>query len=241
MTWILAPGLFVAGYLIGSVSMARLIGRIVDSTVNVTENTYRIPGTDELYVDTAASGTVVNRKLGWRYGCLTSSLDMLKAIVPVVATREIWPARSLHLVVALGVVVGHNWPVYHRFHGGRGEAPIYGSMLVLDPLAPIVANVAALLAGFVAGSTHLLRWGGIPLMAAWAWWRGSGDVAIYLVAATIAYGLAMRRDFSLYWRLHRQGVFATRGELTNFLDMGSELGAAMDRWSVPGLFARKRR
>lgn len=236
----MAAGVFLVGYLVGSISPARFIGRWVDPTVDVTQATEVIPGTYETYVDTAVSGTVVNRKLGWRYGCLTSLLDMAKAIIPVLMVRSIWPDESLHLVAALGVVVGHNWPIYHRFRGGRGESSIYGTMLVLDPIAPVAANLAALVLGFLAGSTHLLRWGGIPLMAMWAWWRGNPSEALFVVGATAAYFLAMRGDFATYWRIRRRKVFATRAELTEFLDMGSELGAAMDRWSVPGLVSRIR-
>ncbi len=230
----------MTGYLIGSLSPARLVGRRVDPTVDVTQASEIIPGTDDVYVDTAVSGTVVNRKLGWQYGCLTSALDMGKAIVPVLVMRGLAPDSYLHLVVAIGVVVGHNWPLYHGFRGGRGESPIYGTMLVLDPLAPVVANVVALVAGFLAGSTHLLRWGGIPLMAVWAWWRGRPSEALFLVAATAAYFVAMRGDFATYWRIHRGRVFSTRAELTDFLDMGSELGTAMDSWSIPGLVGRVR-
>lgn len=238
--WINAFALLVIGYLIGSVSPARIVGRRIDPTVDVTTYEQPIEGTDAVYFDDAASATLVNLKLGWQYGCLTSILDMLKAIIPMLIARWMWPDSSFDLIVALGVVIGHNWPVYYRFHGGRGESAIYGSMLITDPLAPIVGNVAAMVLGFATGSLHVLRWSGMALMIPWVWWRGATDVGMYLIAANAIYYFALRKDFAQYWGFYRSHVFVDRAGLSDFLDMGSELGAAMDSYSPPALVRRLR-
>lgn len=76
-------------------------------------------------------------------------LDAAKSFVPVLATKRAFPDRKYHLLVALAVMVGHNYPVFHRFKGGRGQSPFFGSMLALDPLAVPVTTTAGTLVGLV--------------------------------------------------------------------------------------------
>ena len=241
-TVLVGLSIWIIGYLIGSVSPARLIARRVDPDADVTTYAQPIEGTDEVYHDTAASATLVNLKVGWQYGCLTSIIDMLKAVVPMLIVRWMLPDTPYDFVIAFGVLVGHNWPIYYKFHGGRGESVTYGSMLITDPLAPVVANVVAMVLGFAFGSVHFLRWTGIVLMVPWVWWRGNDrDVVIYLIAVAIVYLVAMRHDFVQMHGFHRRKVFASRAALTEFLDMGSGLGQAMDDYSIPALLGRLRR
>jgi glycerol-3-phosphate acyltransferase PlsY len=230
----------VAGYLIGSISFARLIARLVAPGTDVTRYVEPIPESDLVYEDDAASATLVNLNLGARWGCLTAILDMLKVILPMLLLQYWLPQARYDLVFAASALVGHNWPIYHRFHGGRGESVIYGSMLVIDPLGIAVCNLVAIGLGVLLGQVHLVRWGGMVLLIPWLWFR-TGDPALlaYIVFANAIFWIAMRKDVKQYYQYHKLGVFHSQEELSDFLDMSRGLGRFMDRFSLPALIRRR--
>jgi glycerol-3-phosphate acyltransferase PlsY len=230
----------VSGYLIGSISFARLLARLVAPGTDVTEYVEPIPGSDLVYEDDAASATLVNLKVGVGYGCLTSILDMLKVVLPMLALRHWAPETQYDLIFAALALVGHDWPLYHGFHGGRGESVIYGSMLVIDPLGAVVCNLAAIVLGVALGQVHLVRWGGMVLLIPWLWFR-TGDPAIlaYILFANAVFWISMRKDVRQYYEFHKKGVFRTQEDWSDFMDMSRGLGRFMDRYSLPALLTRQ--
>jgi acyl phosphate:glycerol-3-phosphate acyltransferase len=230
----------VSGYLAGSISFARIVARLVAPGTDVTKYVEPLPNSDLVYEDDAASATLVNLNLGARYGCLTSILDMLKVVLPMLALRYWSPGVQYDLIFAALALVGHDWPLYHRFHGGRGESVIYGSILVIDPLGPVVCNLLALVFGVLVGQVHLVRWGGMVLLIPWLWFR-TRDPAIlaYILFANVVFWISMRKDVRQFYRFYKQGIFRSREELSGFLDMGGGLGWFMDRYSLPALLKRQ--
>jgi glycerol-3-phosphate acyltransferase PlsY len=85
--------------------------------------------------------TNVGRQLGFRYFLLVFTLDLLKGFLPtwgIPAALKVMgatPAPELPVLVALGAVLGHNFPVYLGFKGGKGVATSLGALLALDPIA----------------------------------------------------------------------------------------------------------
>jgi glycerol-3-phosphate acyltransferase PlsY len=229
------------GYLFGSISFARLVARVFSPGTDISKHVESVSDSDLVYVDDAVSATLVNLHIGPRYGCLTSVMDMLKAIMPMRFFQRRAPEAPYHLVVSAAALVGHNWPLYHDLKGGRGESVTYGSLLLIDPAGAVVCNVAALVLGFLAGQAHIVRWGGIVLLVPWLWFRTRDrSVLAWILFVNGAFWFAMRRDVRQYMTFHREGAFRNQEDLTDFLDMGPELGRYMDRYSIPALLARKR-
>ena len=121
------------GYLLGAISFARVTLRVFGQRP-VQDVELAVPGTEEKFHSTSVSATAVRLQLGPKYGCLASILDMAKAGVPALIWRLMFPAEPYFLISAAAAVFGHNWPVYYRFKGGRGQSPTMGGMLVIDPL-----------------------------------------------------------------------------------------------------------
>lgn len=119
---------------------------------------------------------------------------------------------------------------------------IYGSMLIIDPLGAALCNLLAIVLGVLVGQVHLVRWGGMVLLIPWLWFR-TGDAALltYIVFANVVFWISMRKDVKQFYEFYRRGVFHSQAELSDFLDMSSELGRFMDRYSLPALLKRKRR
>jgi acyl-phosphate glycerol 3-phosphate acyltransferase len=132
-------------------------------------------------IRTVGSGNVgatnVGRLLGFRYFALVFALDLLKGLGPtlglpwLVARAGGHEVAGLPVLVALAAILGHNFPVYLRFRGGKGVATSAGAFLALDPLAMLVAIVAfvvfllvtryvsmsSVLAGLVFAAAHFAR------------------------------------------------------------------------------------
>ena len=116
----------VIGYLAGSVPFAYLLARRA--------------GID---VRRAGSGNVgaanVLRTTGpWR-GLAVMSLDVAKGVLAVVLATVTNAGATLTAVAAAAAIVGHIYPVWLRFHGGKGVAVAAGVFAVLMPLATALA------------------------------------------------------------------------------------------------------
>jgi glycerol-3-phosphate acyltransferase PlsY len=100
--------------------------------------------------------TNVGRVLGRRYGILVFLLDFAKGALPVLAAKawssgqelNLWP-DTLPVAAAVAAFLGHLFPVYLRFRGGKGVATAAGAVTVLVPgptLAALLTWVAVVLA-----------------------------------------------------------------------------------------------
>jgi len=82
--------------------------------------------------------TNVARSLGKRLGMLVLLLDVLKAAIPTMIAKTLVARGELPLeylaYVAIAAIVGHCYPVWLRFRGGKGVATSLGVFLVVDPL-----------------------------------------------------------------------------------------------------------
>lgn len=129
----LTPAVFVAcvlgGYLVGSVPVAYLIGRLV-ADVDVRE---------------AGEGNVgarnVHHVVGGRWGTVAFLGDAAKgALVAALVVRS---DVAVQAVAGTAVFVGHGWPLWLRFVGGKGLSTVGGFVTVLAPLSALAGGLAA--------------------------------------------------------------------------------------------------
>lgn len=133
----------LAGYLIGAIPFAYLIARVR-------------AGID---IRTVGSGNVgatnVGRLLGFRYFVLCFLLDFLKGVLPVsiaifLRSRHLAPADEpnpflfLPELVGLATILGHVYPVFLKFKGGKGVATTIGVLGVLTPTSTLLGLAAFL-------------------------------------------------------------------------------------------------
>jgi glycerol-3-phosphate acyltransferase PlsY len=214
-----------AGYLFGSISFARLIARLVAPQLDLSDGVeMNIPGGKEPVRLDAIAGTAVAVRLGDRYGCLTALLDMIKVAAPTLAFRLAYPGTPDFLITATMGVVGHNWPLYHRFKGGRGLSAIYGGFLVIDPIGTLITSLASLVLGLLARNVLVAYSSGIWLMIPWIWFR-TGDPAylVYVVAVNVIYMVAIIPDIRRMRDQRRRGVQAGFDETMEIIPMGRVL------------------
>jgi glycerol-3-phosphate acyltransferase PlsY len=157
----------LGGYLIGSVSFARLMIRAQGMEGRNDLIRREVEGSDADFVSDSVGGTTVAEQLGRRLGCLTALLDIAKPIVVILATLAFLPDEHYHLIAGVFTVVGHNYPVFHRFDGGRGMSTLVGGFLVVDPLGFFATQVTAMALGIAVRRVLVLRWSGIVFMIPW--------------------------------------------------------------------------
>jgi glycerol-3-phosphate acyltransferase PlsY len=198
----------VIGYLLGSISFARLVVKLVAPDQELTGIEMEIVDAKEPVHVEAFSGTAVASMLGDKWGGITALFDILKAAVPTLVFRLLYPDQPYHLLAATLAVVGHNWPIYYRFKGGRGLSPMLGGFLVVDWLGTLATNLIALVLGLALKSILLAYMGGTWLMIAWLWVRTRGDAAyiVYAIAVNVMMSLAMIPDIRDMIDRRRRGV-----------------------------------
>ncbi|MBE7559112.1 glycerol-3-phosphate 1-O-acyltransferase PlsY [bacterium] len=117
-------------YLIGAVPTAYVIGRVFRG-IDLREH-----GSGNL------GATNAFRVMGARLGAATLVVDIGKGVLAVGLGSWASGPAELPLVAGLAAIVGHNWPVYLRFRGGKGVATSAGVFLSLLPVSSLCALVA---------------------------------------------------------------------------------------------------
>ena len=131
--------------------MARPGGEVPDTTE------LRLDGSDKTFQLGTISASSVSVQIGSKFGFLTYVLDVVKIFVPTLLFRVLLPEHPYFLVVAAAGVVGHVWPVFYRFKGGRGISAVYGGMFAIDWIGVFVAAAAGLRGDPVAAAWYLTR------------------------------------------------------------------------------------
>lgn len=117
----------LAGYLIGSVPNGLWIGRLVAGTDLRSAGSGKI-GTTNAY-----------RKLGLRWALIVFLLDVGKGVLPVAIIMLTFDSPTGEVLAAVATLIGHIFPLFAGFRGGRAAATGWGTILILTPTAALVA------------------------------------------------------------------------------------------------------
>ena len=200
----------VAGYLAGSINFARIITRWKAPEKNLEAVKIKMEaGEENEYlggIGPGAAGLV----LGPKMGVAAAILDILKVVIPMLALKIYYLGDPYYLIAGFGGLLGHNWPIYYRFKGGRGVSILLGSFLVLD----WVGTFAMLFLGFFLvtvfiGSPILSFVFWIWLMIPWAFWRLDTPQAIFVMVMNVFFLISTIPEMSSMLRLKRTGKYDT--------------------------------
>ncbi|NLJ21420.1 MAG: glycerol-3-phosphate acyltransferase [Bacteroidales bacterium] len=131
----------VAGYLIGSVLFAELITKLV-SNQNIRELGNGNPGAYNVF-----------RNVGKFWGVLTGLLDAVKALVPMWIAYQFFHITDTTALgcIGIGAVIGHGYPLYYHFKGGRAASTLlgmYAYFIGIELLIALAVDVIVLF-GFI--------------------------------------------------------------------------------------------
>ena len=177
----------VAAYLVGAIPFGLLFARWLTGKDPRTHGSGNIGATNAM------------RTGGKKVGALTLLADILKGTIPVAIAIMADSERLLIAVVALAAFIGHIFPVYLNFKGGKGVATMFG---VVIPWMPWVAVGAFAVWLVVFRSTRYVSLASIIAGAAlplFAWLLGASVEAILL--CLVLGGLMTARHYTNIGRL----------------------------------------
>ena len=168
--------LLLAAYLLGSISGSLLLGRFrgIDIRRHGSGN---------------AGGTNALRTQGWKFAIGVVAIDVAKGALAAWLALRWAPVGTALSVTAHGylaaalAVVGHVWPLWHGFRGGKGAATGVGGLLILWPWAvPLLVatwGVVLVSSGYVGLATVI----GALSLPLWAWWFDAGPERMWFAVA----------------------------------------------------------
>ena len=121
----------VVGYLVGSIPTGLWIGRWRGGGDIRTSGSGR----------TGATNTF--RALGLRWSVTVLILDAIKGAAPILIVMAVWDSPTAEALAGLAAIVGHQFPLYAGFRGGRGAATALGGLITIMPPAALFALAAA--------------------------------------------------------------------------------------------------
>lgn len=197
--------LAIAGYLVGAVSFARIVAAFVLPGQDLSRTKLVLPSRSTLPY-TGVSATTLGARLGPRWGITVGVIDMLKGFLPVLACRALLPETTDYLVVATMIVIGHNWPIYYGFKGGRGQSPMLGGLLAIAPLAPLVCFPLGIALGLFIIRDMFAAYGlGHLLLVVWFMIFRSAPETVYSFTVNAAFLVASLPEIREYLRRRARG------------------------------------
>lgn len=129
--------LSLIGYLYGSLSFSFIITKL-------------LTGKDIRNIDFKNAGAYnVYKNIGKGWGALVAVLDGLKGYVIVIIGFLLNMNPSHVIIAASFVIIGHCFPVYYNFYGGRGGAPIIGVLIPFIPLQLLIGLIPAVIISLI--------------------------------------------------------------------------------------------
>ena len=178
--------LIILAYLIGSIPTALLISR----------NFFGVDIRD--YGSGNMGATNTYRTLGSRYGTMVMFFDILKGMLAVslynflpyyLHNSNMWDRTNFMIGLGLAAVVGHIFPIYARFRGGKGVATLFGMILAVQPvIAGSCVAVFLLVLYFTryVSLSSIFAGLSLPVCVLWIW---NDDVVLYRVFAVLVAAL----------------------------------------------------
>lgn len=159
----------IAAYLVGSIDFAVIVARM--HGVDIREVGSGNPGTSN-----------VLRTLGRFPAAMVLVGDLLKGVIAAamgwVAAGTADPAVHWAFAAGLAAVVGHCYPVFHRFRGGKGMATALGALAFTVPLVALVGGVLWLMTVWLSKTASLASMSVVAAAIPLAVWQGVGGWAL---------------------------------------------------------------
>ena len=132
----------IISYLLGSIPMGLLLTKFAG------KGDLRKVGSGNI------GATNVMRVGGLRMAALAWILDMAKVIIPVILGRVLFDL-GFGAWCGFAAIVGHCFPIWLRFHGGKGVSGMFGMVLAVSPLSFIFIGIEWLIVALTSGYSSL--------------------------------------------------------------------------------------
>ncbi|MEP7108959.1 MAG: glycerol-3-phosphate 1-O-acyltransferase PlsY [Ferruginibacter sp.] len=176
--------LIILAYFIGSIPTALIISK----------SFFHIDIRDYGSGNMGATNTF--RVLGSKYGTIVMIFDILKGMAAVALysilphyVRDEWDRTNLMVGLGLAAVLGHIFPIFAQFRGGKGVATLFGMILAVQPVIAISCVGVFLLVLYLTryvSLSSILAGIALPICVLWIW---NDDVILYRIFAILVAAL----------------------------------------------------
>jgi len=177
---VLATGILavIIGYLLGSIPFAYIAGRLLKGV-----DIRRVGGGNVGALNTM-------REIGTVAGLAVLLADMGKGVLTVLIAQWLGVSLIFVFIVGLAAVVGHSWPVFLKFKGGKGGATAMGVLLALAPVEFAISFATMVIVVLVTSNFRLGMGVGLAFLPLIIWWfGGDNSLIIYSLALPLFLGL----------------------------------------------------
>jgi glycerol-3-phosphate acyltransferase PlsY len=183
--WEIWVVLIVGAYLLGSVPMSFLVARA--RGIDLRKEGTRQVGGGNLWRTTSR-----------KYGLAIGIWDFGKGMIMVAIAHALDLSVTQQVVVGMGAVIGHNWPVFLRFHGGRGAATTLGIVIIIPSINDSTALPAVIAIGIVVVGTVIIRSSPLPVFLSAAslpvtYWAFREELSVILAFLAVFLVIAIKR------------------------------------------------
>ena len=170
--------LAIFSYLLGSIPTGYIVGKLAGLDI-------RRSGSGNI------GATNVARVAGKGHGLVTLAADTAKGFVPAIIAQQLSFSHTAVAVIAAAAFLGHLYPVFLRFQGGKGVATAFGILLALAPMATL-AVMGVFTAVILASRTVSLSSIGAAVAAPVALWLFSYPLPWIVMTALFAAVIILR-------------------------------------------------
>ena len=171
----------IIGYFIGCIQTAYLTGKL-KANIDIRK-----------FGSGNAGFTNIAREMGFTAGVFVLLIDVLKAVLAFIICSRLFAYAGtdkmiLGFYAGAGVVLGHNFPVFLNFKGGKGIASSLGVMLCVDWRAAAIIIIVGLT---IMAATRFVSLGSVVMLALFPiftliWGRGAENILLAFFVAALA-------------------------------------------------------
>ncbi len=174
MPWLIV----ILGYLIGSIPTAYIAGRLLKGR-DIRQMGDRNMGAANAF-----------QQLGRKTGVAVGILDAGKGALAILIAQAAAQPQVVILITGLAAVVGHNWPVFLGFKGGRGEATTIGILFTLITQPMLIMTVPTLVVLAITKKVPIASICLFVMLPLVCWWlKVPGVLIIYSLALACLVGI----------------------------------------------------
>jgi glycerol-3-phosphate acyltransferase PlsY len=168
MPWLIV----ILGYFLGAIPTAYIAGRVVK-------------GIDIRRVGDANVGAAnAFHQLGKKIGVAVGLIDAGKGALAVLIAQAADIPQEAVLITGVAAIIGHNWPVFLGFRGGRGESTTIGMLLILVTQPMLILGGVSIVTLFITRNVILASVVLFAPLSLVSWWLG-------VPGMLVGYGIAL--------------------------------------------------
>lgn len=182
----------IIGYLLGSIPFAYIAGRLKK-------------GVDIRNVGGGNVGALnTYREIGPVFGLSVLAADIIKGVLAVLVARWLDLSVTWLCLAGFAAIVGHNWPVFLKFRGGKGAATVIGVLVALTPVELLISAAIVIILIAVTRNVRLALFALVlvPLLD----WLFGKDIIYIVCALGLLLFIGIRTMIDLKGELAKEGV-----------------------------------